>query len=225
MQNGSIQACLFGGARRPQGDQEPDREQGLLAGRDPRLLSDRLEDPADRLEVENHLAGCAACASRVHQERAFHDAIRAKAKEAGGRAPPSLRLKIQAGLEQEHRSAVTSRWIRVSAVAAAICAMTSAAYVAYRPVSRQRFIEDAAARHAKRFPLEVQRVAPHQLEAWFGDKLEHLPTDRREALIMRFALGMDNREIARALGRTDGATKVLIHRAIKQLQEEMDSDG
>ncbi len=36
---------------------------------------------------------------------------------------------------------------------------------------------------------------------------------------MRFALGMDNREIARALGRTDGATKVLIHRAIKQLEE------
>ena len=52
-----------------------------------------------------------------------------------------------------------------------------------------------------------------------------LPDDRREALIMRFALGMDNREIARALGRTDGATKVLIHRAIKQLQEEMDRSG
>ena len=52
--------------------------------------------------------------------------------------------------------------------------------------------------------------------------LQHLPDDRREALIMRFALGMDNREIARALGRTDGATKVLIHRAIKQLQEQLD---
>ena len=45
-----------------------------------------------------------------------------------------------------------------------------------------------------------------------------MPEDRREALIMRFALGMDNREIARALGRSDGATKVLIHRSIKQLQ-------
>jgi RNA polymerase sigma-70 factor (ECF subfamily) len=54
--------------------------------------------------------------------------------------------------------------------------------------------------------------------------LEHLSDDRREALIMRFALGMDNREIARALGRSDGATKVLIHRAIKQLQEEMGDD-
>lgn len=46
-----------------------------------------------------------------------------------------------------------------------------------------------------------------------------LPDERREALIMRFALGMDNREIARAMGKTDGATKVLIHRAIKQLEE------
>ena len=49
--------------------------------------------------------------------------------------------------------------------------------------------------------------------------MQQLPDDRREALIMRFALGMDNREIARALGRTDGATKVLLHRAIRQLEE------
>jgi RNA polymerase sigma-70 factor, ECF subfamily len=48
--------------------------------------------------------------------------------------------------------------------------------------------------------------------------VQQLPGDRREALIMRFALGMDNREIARALGRTDGATKVLLHRAVKQLE-------
>jgi RNA polymerase sigma-70 factor (ECF subfamily) len=49
--------------------------------------------------------------------------------------------------------------------------------------------------------------------------IKHLPEERREALIMRFALGMDNREIARAMGKTDGATKVLLHRAIKQLEE------
>jgi RNA polymerase sigma-70 factor, ECF subfamily len=57
------------------------------------------------------------------------------------------------------------------------------------------------------------------------DGLTNLPEDRRDALIMRFALGMDNREIARALGRTDGATKVLIHRAIKQLEGELSDEG
>ncbi len=55
-----------------------------------------------------------------------------------------------------------------------------------------------------------------------------LPDDRREAMIMRFALGMDNREIANTLGRTEGATKVLIHRSIRQLEKQMaeeESDG
>ncbi len=50
------------------------------------------------------------------------------------------------------------------------------------------------------------------------EAIKELPEERREALIMRFALGMDNREIARAMGKTDGATKVLLHRAIKQLE-------
>src|SRR3954465_1586878 len=51
-----------------------------------------------------------------------------------------------------------------------------------------------------------------------------LPDDRREALIMRFALGMDNKEIARAMGRTEGATKVLLHRAIRQLEGFLKDD-
>jgi RNA polymerase sigma-70 factor (ECF subfamily) len=55
------------------------------------------------------------------------------------------------------------------------------------------------------------------------DAVRALPEDRRDALIMRFALGMDNREIARALDRSDGATKVLIHRAIRQLEKLMNA--
>ena len=81
-------------------------------------------------------------------------------------------------------------------------------------------------------PLEDAAVvsAPHDTEDLVQGRQElknvlagvsKLPDDRREALIMRFALGMDNREIARALGRSEGATKVLIHRAIKQLEGEL----
>src|SRR5919199_1517503 len=74
---------------------------------------------------------------------------------------------------------------------------------------------------------------PHTTEGLVQDRddlkrilecVQRLPDDRREALIMRFALGMDNREIARALGRTDGATKVLLHRAIRQLEELVRQD-
>src|SRR3954462_2842371 len=55
--------------------------------------------------------------------------------------------------------------------------------------------------------------------------VDGLPEDRREALIMRFAIGMDNREIARALGRAERATKVLIHGAIKQLEERLKEEA
>ena len=74
----------------------------------------------------------------------------------------------------------------------------------------------------------VVLTAPHPTEQVVEEREEvqevlagvaNLPDDRREALIMRFALDMDNREIARALGRSEGATKVLIHRAIKQLEQ------
>jgi RNA polymerase sigma-70 factor (ECF subfamily) len=72
--------------------------------------------------------------------------------------------------------------------------------------------------------------APHDTETLVEGREElgavlsgvaSLPDDRREALIMRFALDMDNREIARTLGRSEGATKVLIHRAIKQLEDRL----
>jgi RNA polymerase sigma-70 factor (ECF subfamily) len=68
--------------------------------------------------------------------------------------------------------------------------------------------------------VEGREEATRLLEA-----VRLLPDDRREAMIMRFALGMDNREIARTLGRTEGATKVLIHRAIKQLEKQMAEGG
>ena len=87
---------------------------------------------------------------------------------------------------------------------------------------------DRSRRPASSIDDTTELTAPHTTEQLVEgreelsrvlDGVRMLPDDRREALIMRFALGMDNREIARALGRSDGATKVLIHRAIKQLEE------
>jgi RNA polymerase sigma-70 factor (ECF subfamily) len=90
---------------------------------------------------------------------------------------------------------------------------------ARRPVSNLEAVEPPA------HPHETERVVEGREELReVIARLDDLPDDRREALIMRFALGMDNREIARALGRSDGATKVLIHRAIKQLEELMERE-
>ena len=51
-------------------------------------------------------------------------------------------------------------------------------------------------------PLGTERVVEEREEVKeVLEGVSKLPEDRREALIMRFALDMDNREIARALGR------------------------
>ncbi len=94
----------------------------------------------------------------------------------------------------------------------------------YRDRARkpQTQLEDAAvvsATHDTEDLVEGRQELQDVLEG-----VSKLPDDRREALIMRFALGMDNREIARALDRTEGATKVLIHRAIKQLEQSLKED-
>jgi RNA polymerase sigma-70 factor, ECF subfamily len=82
-----------------------------------------------------------------------------------------------------------------------------------RPVSPIEATDTLSDPHTTEDLVESRSELSRVLEG-----VRQLPDDRREALIMRFALDMDNREIARALGRSDGATKVLIHRAIKQLE-------
>jgi RNA polymerase sigma-70 factor (ECF subfamily) len=82
---------------------------------------------------------------------------------------------------------------------------------------------EAAGEFATNHDTEQLVESREELERVF-EKVAELSDDRREALIMRFALGMDNGEIARALGKTEGATKVLLHRAIKQLEEQLAAD-
>jgi RNA polymerase sigma-70 factor (ECF subfamily) len=89
----------------------------------------------------------------------------------------------------------------------------------YRDRSRrpQTQLEDAAVVSAPHDTEDLVEGRQELKDVLAG--VQALPDDRREALIMRFALGMDNREIARALDRSEGATKVLIHRAIRQLEQ------
>jgi RNA polymerase sigma-70 factor (ECF subfamily) len=88
-----------------------------------------------------------------------------------------------------------------------------------RPVTQ---LDDAAVLTAPRGTEEMVEGREEVKEVLEG--VSKLPDDRREALIMRFALGMDNREIARAMDRSEGATKVLIHRAIKQLEQGLNDE-
>ena len=52
-----------------------------------------------------------------------------------------------------------------------------------------------------------------------------LPPDQRRAVVLRFGHGLKIREIAEAIGRSEGATKALLYRAIVALREKVQSEG
>ena len=51
--------------------------------------------------------------------------------------------------------------------------------------------------------------------------IDRLPADRRRALVLRFVDELDAREIGQVLGRSEGATRVLIHRSLQAVARQL----
>lgn len=54
--------------------------------------------------------------------------------------------------------------------------------------------------------------------------LELLPDEQREALRLRYLVGLPSKEIAQKLGKSNGATRVMISRALSRLQEMLSEE-
>jgi RNA polymerase sigma-70 factor (ECF subfamily) len=75
-------------------------------------------------------------------------------------------------------------------------------------------------------PLDVEGRAAAREEAdaaWRA--VGRLPADRRRALVLRFVEEMSTAEIAGVLGRSEGAVRVLIHRALRTVARDLDRGG
>lgn len=71
-------------------------------------------------------------------------------------------------------------------------------------------------------PIDVEAVAVRRDEAraaW--QALGRLPGERRQAMVLRFVDELSTAEIAGVLGRSEGAVRVLIHRALKSVAQDM----
>jgi RNA polymerase sigma-70 factor (ECF subfamily) len=79
---------------------------------------------------------------------------------------------------------------------------------------------EAAAHVADPFDVEV-RVATHDEAAAAWNAVRRLPADRRRALVLRFVEEMSTAEIAGVLGRSEGAVRVLIHRALRTVARDL----
>ncbi|HEY8210572.1 MAG TPA: zf-HC2 domain-containing protein [Myxococcaceae bacterium] len=131
--------------------------------------------PEERVEIDDHLAGCADCARRVNLESKFRDLIRAKAsprRPSGPKASSGLKRRLMAGFRQERQRRAQQRLLKVGAVAAVALA-AGGSYARWHASSRNPYQEDAALHHARGLPLEIKDAPPEVVEAWFGDKLDH----------------------------------------------------
>jgi len=71
-------------------------------------------------------------------------------------------------------------------------------------------------------PMDVERDAAMRAEvasAWAA--VGRLPGDRRRAIVLRFVDEMSTAEIAGILGKTEGAVRVLIHRALRSVARDL----
>ena len=68
-------------------------------------------------------------------------------------------------------------------------------------------------------------VAASEQAASVAAALDRLPKKRRSAAILRLDAGMSYREIATALGSTEGSARVLVHLALKELRRVLDAEG
>jgi RNA polymerase sigma-70 factor (ECF subfamily) len=74
-------------------------------------------------------------------------------------------------------------------------------------------------------PLDIEAEAVTRDEAAAALRaLRELPDDRRRALLLRFVDEMSTAEVAAVLGRSEGAVRVLIHRALGAVARELGRD-
>jgi RNA polymerase sigma-70 factor (ECF subfamily) len=57
------------------------------------------------------------------------------------------------------------------------------------------------------------------------EALARIPADRRQAIVLRFVDGLSAREIGAVLDRSEGAARVLLHRALRDLAGELGPRG
>ena len=80
-------------------------------------------------------------------------------------------------------------------------------------------IETAAALVDQADPADL--VVRRERAASAISALRRLPADRRRALVLRFVEEMSTAEIAGVLGRSEGAVRVLIHRALRSVAADL----
>ena len=99
-----------------------------------------------------------------------------------------------------------------------------------RDVGREVSLEQALAESSRRLGAALeppgsspsQRTSRQELEIRLADALARLPADHAEVILLRNVEGLAHEEVARRMGRSSGAVRMLWVRALARLRQELD---
>jgi RNA polymerase sigma-70 factor (ECF subfamily) len=102
-----------------------------------------------------------------------------------------------------------------------------------RDLAREVSLEQSLAQSSQRLGAVLaapgsspsQQAARHEQEVLLADVLARLPEDYRDVIVLRNLEGLSHEAIARRLGRSEGAVRMLWVRALARLREELRSAG
>ncbi len=143
-------------------------------------------------------------------------------------------MQALAGLprfEERVDAFIESRWVATEAGADAADLSTFRVWlfrIAHNVIANERRrdrrrlvtpLDEAAALPA---PDDVaDTAAAHEAGSAAWNAVARLPQDRRRAIVLRFVDEMSTAEIAAVLGRSEGAVRVLLHRALRSVADDL----
>jgi mycothiol system anti-sigma-R factor len=146
----------------------------------PWLLDDEIE-PAQVLEIEEHLNGCVSCRESLERESALRETVRRAVTRVT--APPRLRRSIREALDRERRRQNPLMQVWPAAAAAAI--LLALIWKGAVPTAALPELDEAAQRHARDLPLDVVAAEVGPVQSYFNGKLPfsvQLPQVAKESL-------------------------------------------